>query len=120
MRRLLPVLALLIIGFSTGQALAQPTVLDPGGSLGGCNFITGEIHFQCIPPFIGHLVQVIFFFVGSIALLQIIISGYQMAIGKVTGNDEEGKKRLRTAIMGFAVSVLAFFIIDVIITAVAQ
>jgi len=80
-----------------------------------CDFKTGEIKAECVPKFLAHIIRFIFGITGSIALIMIMISGYQWALGTLIGNDSGGKETLRNAIIGFIVSALAFFIISFIL-----
>ncbi|MBI1812934.1 hypothetical protein HY285_05175 [Candidatus Peregrinibacteria bacterium] len=113
-----------ILAFLIPHAFAQlnPHLIPPNGLIAGqqdCNFITGEMHFHCIPLYVAYLIQLVFSFIGTIALLVIIWSGYELAISSLAGGDSsKAKGRLRYAIMGFVVSILAYFIVNLIIEAV--
>ena len=86
---------------------------------GDCNFVSGEFKAMCIPVYIRYLIRLAFQFAGAIFLIVIIIAGYRIAIGSVTGDKEAGQNQLKGAIIGFLVCSLAFFIIDFIIGALA-
>lgn len=80
---------------------------------GGCNLKTGNINAGCIPDFIANIIAVIFGFTGGVFLILIILSGYKMAIGSLTGSDSsKGKEMLKQSIFGFILCALTFFIID--------
>lgn len=98
--------------------LASAQELIPGsGKIGlACNFIDGEFGFECIPLYIAYLVQLVFGASAGFALIEIIKSGYQIAMGGLTGNKEAGKNRLTWALIGLAVCVLSFVIVDYIVT----
>ena len=84
----------------------------------GCNFSTGLIAAPCVPAYIAYLISVIFALTGAIFLLMIILGGYQYVIGKAGGGGgEEGKARVRFAIIGFLVTALAFYIVDFVLSA---
>lgn len=97
---------------------AQSLIPVDGILAPGCNFITGEFHFHCVPLYVAYLIKLLFSFVGTIALIQIMIAGYQIQMGHLTGDNEGGKKRLYGAIFGLVFSILAFLLIDLVISAV--
>lgn len=83
-----------------------------------CNFHTGQFAAFCIPAYLAYLISVIFALTGAIFLLMIILGGYQYVIGKAGGGGgEEGKARVRFAIIGFLVTALAFYIVDFVLSA---
>lgn len=95
------------------------SLIPSSGQVGSCNFITGGIHAWCIPDYIAYLLGIIFMFIGAIFLLMIVVSGYQIALGSVTGDKESGRKKLVTAIIGFIISAFSFFIIDWVVCTIA-
>jgi hypothetical protein len=102
----------------TGFAQIDPHLIPESGGSADCDFVTGEFDFECIPLYVAYVIQVMFSFIGTICLIQIIYGGYQIMIGNLTDDKESGKKRIRSAIFGLAVSLLSFLIIDMIIGAV--
>jgi len=58
-------------------------------------------------------------FIGAIFFLMIVVSGYQIALGSVTGDKEAGRKKLMTSILGFIISAFSFFIIDWVVCTIA-
>jgi hypothetical protein len=52
----------------------MPVVPD---RIGRCNFITGDIHFDCIPLYFAYLIQLVFSFLGLICLAMIMWAGYK-------------------------------------------
>ena len=95
-------------------ALAQdPALIPASGTLGDkCNFITGEFDFDCVPLYVGYLVQIVFAMTGGFALIEILKGGYQIAMGGITGDKEGGKKRVAGALAGLALCILSFVIVD--------
>ncbi|MEK7563594.1 MAG: hypothetical protein AAB544_04340 [Patescibacteria group bacterium] len=72
---------------------------------------------QCVPAYLAYLIKVIFALTGAIFLLMIILGGYQYVIGKAGGGGgEEGKARVRFAIIGFLVTALSFYIVDFVLS----
>ena len=83
----------------------------------GCDFRTGRIDRFCIPNFLAHVIQLVFSLLGLFFLLNAMFAGYEIAIGSATGSGKEaGVRRLQWAIIGFAVSVCSFLIVDLIVT----
>lgn len=103
------------------QAHAQTNPhLLPEGPLGSCNFMTGELSYDCIPLYVSYAINTVFGFIGTICLLQIIYGGYEWATGNLTGKTEEGKTRIRNAIISFVIALLSFAIVDMIVSVVVQ
>ncbi|MBI1934662.1 hypothetical protein HYS30_03275 [Candidatus Peregrinibacteria bacterium] len=81
-----------------------------------CDFTTGNIHADCVPRFIGHLIQWVLGFVGAFCLMNIMIGGYQIALGSAIGDKEAGKSRVLWALVGLLVAMASYGILNVIIT----
>lgn len=82
----------------------------------GCDFFTGFISADCVPKYIAYLIGEIFKLTGAVFLIMIIVGGYQYVISKAGGGGgEEGKDRVRFAIIGFLVTALSFYIVDFIL-----
>lgn len=98
---------------------ALPDSFIPGGGVyGPCDFRWGQLHFDCIPVYIGYVIKFLLVFASGALLLGVILSGYKFAIGSVTAaGKEEGKKQLLGTIVGFCVAVLSFLLVDTIIEA---
>ena len=109
-----------IFDFLVPSAMAQGIISD---SISDCTFSGvngGMLKAACVPALITYLIKFVFALVGSIALIQIIISGYQIALAKVTGRDRsEGLTRLRVAIIGFIICAFSWYIIDFVISSLA-
>lgn len=91
----------------------QPGVIMEG--LTGCDFQTGKLMASCVPVFIGHLVQLVMALVGSIFVINIMIGGYQYAIGAIEGDEGKGKERIYWSIIGLILTTCAFLIIDLVL-----
>lgn len=121
MRRVLFCFILLGILFAFDVSAQDPGLIPPSGKLFGpgvvCDFTLGEFDFDCIPIYIGYLVQVIFTFSGGFALIEILKGGYQIGISGLPGQDKEaGKRRVTWALIGLALSILAFVVVDFVIS----
>lgn len=84
--------------------------------LTGCDFQTGKLEAACVPVFIGHLVQLVVGLVGTIFVINVMIGGYQYAIGALEGDDGKGKERIYWSIIGLIVTSCAYLIIDLVLT----
>ncbi|MFA6522800.1 MAG: hypothetical protein WCS85_00285 [Candidatus Peribacteraceae bacterium] len=96
-------------------AFAQ--IIPASGKIGdSCNFATGDLHFSCVPLFIANLVLFLFGGLGTFAIIQIILAGYEIATGAVFGGStDQGKKRLKNSLIGLAFSVLCFAIVNFVV-----
>lgn len=107
----------LALGFLLPQAALAQEGLIPGYALSGCDFTTGVMTAACIPSFIGHTIQFIFSLVGVFFVINIIVGGYQIAMGSIGGGgNQAGKDRVLYSAIGFAVTVSAFLIFDLALT----
>lgn len=97
-------------------AAQQPGIIMEG--LTGCDFQTGKLLAACIPVFIGHLVQIIMALVGTIFVINVMIGGYQYAIGALEGDEGKGKERVYWSIIGLVVTTCAYLIIDLVLTVI--
>ena len=108
----------LLLRLITSTACAQPSSLIPASGIlaPGCNFSTGEIHFFCIPLYIAYLVQLLLATAGGFFLFGMMIAGYKYMFGSITqAGTEAGKKEIIARIIGFAVIVFSYLILDTLI-----
>lgn len=96
---------------------AQPTILTNLGP--DCDFRTGWLVASCIPLFIGHLVTTVFSVLSIFFLINVMIAGYQIAMGAWTGEKSAGKDRLFWSIAGLVISVSVFLILDLALTVIS-
>ncbi len=97
---------------------AAQSIIEEG--IEGCDFESGEIHAECVPNFIAHLIEIIFMFTGVICLVMLMIGGYQYVLGEAMGaSKDKAKATIRFAIVGMIVSALCFFIIDFVVSSIA-
>lgn len=82
----------------------------------GCNFTTGKVGAHCIPIFLNHLIQWVLGFVGAFCLINIMIGGYQIALGSAIGDKEAGKGRVLWALIGLFVSIVSYGLINLLIS----
>lgn len=103
----------------TTFAQADPSILSPALQTNDCNYITGQLKAKCIPIFIGHLVVQVFRLLSAFFVLNVLYAGYQVAIGAWSGEKSAGKDRLLWSVIGLIVSVLAFVILDLVLSVIA-
>src|SRR3989344_3587426 len=120
----LSLIAASLLWSSVSYAQAPPgSLIPPSGVLGTCKFETGEIHFDCIPLYIGYLIQFFLTFAGVFLMFGLMIAGYKYMFGSVTGTGtESGRKEIIGRLVGFsivlvylvALTLLLFLIISLI------
>lgn len=112
-------------GLSMAQSNFAPPTLLPnedinlGGRGDACIGLatmirTGDIHLRNIPCFIKFITQTIVAVAGSLAVIFVMIGGYRYVIGRDEDKDA-AKKTITYALIGLAVSLLAFIIIDIVL-----
>jgi hypothetical protein len=115
-KRYLPLLVIPCL-LAVQAAHALPSSLIPEeGSIGECNFVTGELGFQCVPIFIAYVVEWMFAAIGTWAVIMMVYAGYEIALGgALGGTSDKGKQRLTWAIVGLIASLLSFAILNFVI-----
>ncbi len=98
------------------QAQLNPQLIPESGTIGRCSFVTGDFQFDCIPLYLAYLIQLVFGAVGTICLLMIIYAGYEWAFAGLGGDTQGAKKRLSNALLGLALSVLSYLVVDTIVS----
>jgi hypothetical protein len=98
-----------------------PQLIPESGTIGDCSFITGDFSYDCFPLYLAYLIRLAFTFAGGFALFEIIKGGYEYALSGIPGNlteRETAKKRIVNALIGMTVVILAFLIVDTLVSAV--
>lgn len=80
----------------------------------GCALKVGKIRLYMIPYFVTFLIQFLLSIAGLIAVLFVVIGGYQYVVGGVTEDKEKGKKTIQQALIGLVVSLSAWIIVNFI------
>ncbi len=75
-------------------------------------FRTGRFELYDLGTYVQYLIELLIFFAGGISVLFIVIGGYKYMIGSMSDDKEAGKKTIGYALGGFAVSVLAWTIVN--------
>lgn len=98
-----------------GTSAQTPGVIMEG--LTGCDFTTGRLLAACIPVFIGHIIQLVISLIGSIFVINVMIGGYQYAIGSLQGDGaDKGKNRIFWSIIGLIAALCSYLILDLVLT----
>lgn len=101
-----------------GQAQQGGGLIPDSGILApGCDFVTGEFHFHCVPIYVGYLVKFLFGFAAGMCIFNITRGGYQIVLGGLSGEKESGKNRITWAIIGLVFSILSFAMVDIVVSA---
>jgi hypothetical protein len=98
-----------------------------GGTRAGLNKVQGEFSVgmfseaQDVPSLIAVIIRIMLMVGGAIAVLFVIIGGYQYMTS--SGNEEQaeqGRKTLTNAIIGVIIILLAWVIVNVVVNQVTQ
>lgn len=96
------------------SAQTAPGIIMEG--LTGCDFTTGRIEAACIPVFIGHIIKIVVGLIGSAFVINVMIGGYQYAIGALQGDKDKGKNRITWSIIGIVAVSCSYLILDLVLT----
>lgn len=119
---------ILLVSLVVPTALAQdfPTILpsddiNVGGASDECVGLatmiqTGDIHLRNIPCFVKYISQTLVTIAGTLAVIFVMIGGYRYVIGSDDQKDT-AKKTITYALIGLAVTLLAWVIIDLALQA---
>ena len=130
---IIPVAVIALFIFGDGIVFAQefqpPTLLpaedvDIGGRGGKCIGLadmirTGEMHLWNIPCYIKFITQTLVSLAGTLAVIFVMIGGYKYVIGRDEDKDA-AKKTITYALIGLAVSLMAWIIIDIVLRAATE
>lgn len=100
------------LGLNTTTVWAQPRGILPAEGELADKIKEGTIELSDIPLFILHWIDYLTYLAGSIAVIMIIIGGYQYMIGSITDDKEQGKKTLMYALVGLAVTFSAWILVN--------
>lgn len=98
----------------TSRGLNSIRLLFPIGGLGGAQTLTGP------SGLIYRVISLLLFVAGALAVLFVIIGGYQYITA--AGNEEaseKGKKTLTNAVIGVVVIIMAYVIINVVVNTIS-
>ena len=101
------VLSALFIPIAYAQGIVQPA---------SCDFSTGLTGFNCIRDYITVLTSVVVGFTASLSLIMLMWNGFQYMVGPAIGDSSDAaKKGIINALLGLAVSLLTYIIIETVV-----
>lgn len=86
----------------------------------GCAIKTGRISLNMLPYFVTYIANFLLSLVGIVSVLFIVIGGYQYIYGGLIDQKDKGKKTITHAVMGLAIALLSWVVVQIIITAVTS
>ncbi len=85
-----------------------------------CGIRTGRISFALLPYFVTYIANFLLGLSGIIAVLFIVIGGYNYIYGGIMDQKEKGKNTIMHALIGMWVAILSWVIVQVVLTAVTS
>ena len=118
-------LSLNIVPVALAQTGFYPPSVLPGDNtniggfgdacIGLANMIrTGNLSLRQIPCFIKYFSQTLIAIAGSVAVIFVMVGGYRYVLGGDTDKDP-AKKTITYALVGLAVSLLAWIMVDIVL-----
>jgi hypothetical protein len=115
--------------FLVPVAMAQPPSSLLPGDTSFCSFShffgssgppPAGMGFYCVGTYISNLTFVVISFSASLALIMLILNGYRYMIGPAIpgGSSDAAKKGITMALVGLAVSLLSYVILDTVVNSV--
>lgn len=106
-------------------AMAQPSSLNPGTAECFEIFTNGGlgqpgIGWICVQQYVSNLTFVVIAMAATISLIMLMINGFRYMVGPAIpgGSSDQAKKGITMALVGLVVSLLAYVIIDTIVSSV--
>ena len=86
----------------------------------GCAIKTGRISLNMIPHYVTYVSNFFLSLIGLICVLFIVIGGYYYIYGGLTEAKEKGKKTIYHALLGMALAILSWVIVNIVIVAITS
>ena len=80
-----------------------------------CAVKTGKIRFWMIPYFIRNILQFLINIAGILSVLMILVGAFFLIAGGATDDKEKGKNIITYALGGLVLTVLSWFIVNVVL-----
>lgn len=116
-----------ILSWLVPVALAQPASITPPPTcipfFGNSATPPGAgLGFYCIADYVANLTYVVIGFSASISLVMLMINGYRYMIGPAIpgGSSDAAKKGITMALVGLAVSLLTYILLDTLVVSLTQ
>lgn len=84
----------------------------------GCAIKAGRLHLWMLPYFISYIANFFIGIAGIISVLFVVLGGFWYMTGGLTDDKEKGKKTITYALIGLAITMLAWLIVNVVQVAV--
>ena len=85
----------------------------------GCAIVTGRIRLYMWKPFVVYLIKNLSVLAGVLAMLFIVLGGYQYFLAMVQGEDTKAKTTIKNAIFGLIIALCSWMIVDLVQTLVS-
>jgi hypothetical protein len=118
-----------LVPISNAQDFYPPTVLPADDTyiegygdacIGLADAIrTGNLHLRQIPCFIKYFSQTLIAIAGTLSVIFVIIGGYKYILGADAKKDD-AKRTILFALIGLAVSLMAWILVDVILQFITE
>ncbi|MCC7196910.1 hypothetical protein IT413_01800 [Candidatus Peregrinibacteria bacterium] len=99
---------------------SDPTKLATQNDILGCAIKTGRVSLVMIPYFITYISNFLLSIIGLISMLFIVLGGYQYVAGGLTEQKEKGKQYIYHALMGMGIAIMAWVIVNMVITIITS
>jgi len=80
---------------------------------------TGDLHLRQIPCFIKYFAQTLIGVAGTLSVIFVMIGGYRYVLGSDEQKDE-AKRTILYSLIGLAVSLLAWILVDIVLQFVTE
>lgn len=100
--------------------LSDPTKLATVNDVLGCAIKTGRVSLQMVPYFITYISNFLLSIVGLISILFIVIGGYQYIAGGLTDEKTKAKQYIYHALLGMGIAIMAWVIVNMVITIITS
>ncbi len=109
------------VGFPSNMAPQGSTAC---GSIFGAGGFGGPAHagWDCLADYVIGLTQVVIGAAGTLSLIMLMINGFRYMYGPAIpgGSSDAAKKGIGAALLGLAISLLTYIILDTIVSSVTQ
>ncbi len=79
-----------------------------------CAVITGKIKFWMVPFYVVYLIEFAIGISGLIAILILVVGGFQYVIGGATEKQEQAKNTIQYALLGLVVVLVAWVVVNIV------
>ncbi len=83
-------------------------------------FANGEVSWQTLAHLVLHWIQLMITLAGAVAVILLMFAGFQYGMGKMVDDNEGGKNTIKNTLIGLAVVILAWIIVDTLIAFVTE